>query len=206
MKLHHLQGSRSCRVRWLLEELDISYELESYVLGDGALKSDAYLSKNPMGLVPTLEDGAVTLFESGAIVQYLLERYGEGRLEPAVGDPARSRYLQWFHWAEASLMLPLFDVMRHRFLLPEAERSEWLLANARKRFARHLEILERELSGADQLLAAGFSAADIMTAFGLQLAKMVGELPEEYKNVSAYLARMAERPAFQRAFGDGFGS
>jgi len=206
MKLHHVPGSRSCRVRWLLEELGIDYELEIYALGDGKLKQEPYVSRHPLGLVPTLEDAGVTLFESGAIVQYLLERYAGGRLEPAIGDAARPRYLQWFHFAEASLMLPLYDVMRHRFVLPESDRSESLLANARRRHAKNLEILERELTGTEHLLDEGFSAVDIMMAYGLQLSKMVGELPEEYKEVNAYLARMAERPAFQRSFGEGFGS
>jgi glutathione S-transferase len=199
MKLYHIPGSRSCRVRWLLEELGLDYELETLALGDGSLKSPAYLAKNPLGLVPTLDDGDVTLYESGAIVQYVLERYGEGRLEPAIGDALRPIYLQWFHWAEATLMAPLAQIMRLRFF-SGGEPSEAALATARKQLVRVLEVLAAEVEGQECVLGGDFSAADIMMAYGLFLARMVGELPDEPKAVRAYLERMDTRPAFARAF------
>jgi glutathione S-transferase len=206
MKLHHIPGSRSCRVRWLFEELGLEYELETYQLFDGSLKAPAYRALNPQGLVPTLEDGNLVLFESGAILQYVLERYGEGRLEPATGDPDRAAYLQWFHWGEATLMPPLGGIMRNRFVLPEPDRSEVALGNARKRFARALDVLSGALGDAEFLVANRFSAADIMCAYGLSLARAVGELPEAPPRAQAYLDAMAARPAFEHAFAGGFGS
>jgi glutathione S-transferase len=203
MKLHHVQGSRSCRVRWLLEELGLDYALETYSLADGTLKGAAYRAKNPLGLVPTLEDGGVVLFESGAILQYLLERYGEGRLEPEIGTPERARYLQWFHWGEATMMPPLGDIMRQRFLLPEEKRSEAGLEDARKRLSKCLGALAAEVEEGGFVAGSEFSAADIMMAYGPHLARMVGELPDEPKAVHDYLARVGARPAFERAFGPG---
>lgn len=205
MKLHHIAGSRSCRVRWLLEELGLEYELEIHSLTSRSRHTAAYRAKHPMGLVPTLEDGQVILYESGAIVQYLLERYGNGRLEPGLDDSARPLYLQWLHWGEATLMPPLAEMMRNRFVLPEPERSERTLANARKRFARALDVLVDGLGGRAYLVSDRFSAADIMTAYGLSLARAVGELPEAPRAAHGYLDGLARRPAFERAFEGGLG-
>lgn len=204
MKLHHLPGSRSCRIRWLLEELGVAYEIETHRLGGPTLRSPTYRALNPLGLVPTLEDESAVLFESGAIVQYLLERHGSGRLEPAPDAAERAVYLQWFHWGEATLIPPLTDIMRHRFVLPEAERSPVALADARKRFLRRLEVVADTVRGRASILRSGFSAADIMLGYGLSLARSVGELPPEPGAVQAYLDELARRPAFQAAFEGGF--
>ena len=98
MKLYHLPGSRSCRVLWLIFELGLECEIEKMSLADGSLRTDSYRELNPLGKAPTLDDDGVVLYESGAIVEYLLERYGAGRLAPAVGSADRAQYLQWLHW------------------------------------------------------------------------------------------------------------
>jgi glutathione S-transferase len=199
--LHHVSGSRSVRVRWLLEELGLDYELERYSLTDGSLKTPEYREKSPLGKVPALHDGDLRLHESGAIVTYLLETYGEGRLEPAAGSPDRPLFHQWMWFSEATLMPPLGEIIANSFLLPKADRSEAALRNAKTRLGRALKLLEREIAG-DYLLASGFSAADIMTCMALQLAKNLGQLPEDVPGVAAYLERAAARPAFQKAFAD----
>ena len=202
LTLHHVPASRSVRVRWLLEELGQGYRLETLAFGDGSLQAPAYLAKNPLGKVPTLEDDGVVIFESGAIVEYLLERYGRGRLAPAPGSPERGAFLQWLHWSEATCMPPLGEIVQHSFLRPEAERLPALVADASRRLARILGVVERELAQRDALLPSGFSAADIMLGYALQLAKLLGRLPAELPRTHAYLARLAARPAFQKAFAD----
>jgi len=198
--IYHVPASRSARVRWLLEELGVDYRLETLSLTDGSLKTPEYLAKNPLGKVPTLEDGDVAIFESGAIVQHLLERYGRGRLAPAPGSPERPAFLQWLHWSEASFMPPLGEIVQHSFLRPEAERIPGVVADARRRLGRLLDVLEQELAGRDHLLPSGFSAADVMQGYGIQLAKLLGQLPADRPRVGAYLERLAARPAFQKAF------
>jgi glutathione S-transferase len=198
MKLHHIPGSRSCRARWLLEELGVDYELESHRFGEASLGSPAYRALNPLGLVPTLEDDECVFFESGAIVQYLLERHAGGRLEPAPGTPDRARFLQWLHWGEATLMPPLGVIMRNRFVLPEADRSAAALDSARRHFGRVLGVLAEAVADSEALVADRFSAADIVVAYGLWLARAVAELPEEFGGLHAYLEALSGRPAFER--------
>lgn len=203
MKLHHVSGSRSLRVRWLLEELELPYELVTYSLGEASLRGPEYRALNPQSRVPTLEDEGVVLFESGAIVQFLLERYGEGRLEPGLADRDRAQYLQWFHWGEAALMPPLHVIMGNRFVLKEADRSEAALRVARGQFAQVLRVLGGALEGKSYLVGDRFTAADLMAVYGITLVKQVGEMPEEPASVRAWHDRLTARPAFVRAFGSG---
>lgn len=205
MLLHHVPGSRSNRVRWLLEELELPYTLAPKALADGSLRTPEYLAKHPLGRVPTLEDEGVVFFESGAIVQYLLERYSEGRLQPPIDSPSRPVFLQWCHWAEASLMPPMGVIMGNRFVLKEADRSEVALRIARRQFELQLGVLSRALEGRPFLVDDTFSAADIMAAYSLSLARMVGELPEEPARLHAWHDELARRPAYQRAFEGAFG-
>lgn len=200
--LYHAAGSRSCRVRWLLEELGVSHRIERLAFGDGSLQSPAYLAKNPTGKVPALEDDGTLLFESGAICEYLVERHGKGRLAPAPGAPGRAAYLQWLHWGEASLTPALGEIVQHSFMRPEAERIPQVVDDARNRLRKNLELLEGALAKGEYLVGGELSAADIMVAYALQLAKMVGQLPGDLPRVNAYLARCAARPAFQKAFAD----
>lgn len=206
MKLHHVPGSRSCRVLWLLEELGgLDYEVETYRLGDPRLRSPEYRALNPAGKVPTFEDGGVAFHESGAIVQYLLERHGRGRLEPAITAPTRGPYLQWMHWSEASLMPPLGQINAHKFVLREADRIPAALDLARRQFARVVAQLDQALAGVDYLVEDRFTAADLMAGYGIALARMVGELPDSPRAVHAWFERLSRRPAFERAFAGGFG-
>ena len=204
MKLYHVPGSRSARVLWLLLELDLPHEVERLSMADGSLRSPEYLAIHPLGRVPALEDEGTTFCESGAIVQYLLERYGKGGLEPSVGSPDRARYLQWFHWGEATLLPPIVTMNAHRFALPEKDRSKKAIDVAQRQLARILGVLEQALEGRSYLVGDDFTAADLMVGYGVTLAKLVGELPDDLPAVHAWLSRLAERPAYAAALAGGF--
>ncbi|MEY8838886.1 glutathione S-transferase family protein, partial [Cribrihabitans sp. XS_ASV171] len=111
MKLYFAPNSRAVRVAWLLEELELEYEIEKYKLGDAAMRAPDYLAIHPMGRVPVLEDGDIRIFESGAIVQYLLAVYGHGQLQPGTMTAAYADYLQWLHYCEGMIMPPINTIV-----------------------------------------------------------------------------------------------
>jgi glutathione S-transferase len=131
--VHHAPKARSVRVVWLLEELGVPYQVKPVALSGESLRSDEHLKVHPLGKVPAIQDGDVTMIESGAIVEYLIERYGNGRLAPAPGTPARAQYLQWLHFGEATCLPPLSDLVQHSFLRPEAERIPAMVPDAQAR-------------------------------------------------------------------------
>ena len=122
MKIYHAPNTRSVRIVWLMEELGLPYELERFKLGDPGMRAPQYLKLNPMGRVPTLVDGDVTISESGAIVQYVLARHGRGALAPAEASPEFPRYLQWLHYAEGMIMPPVNTIIVETILLPASAR------------------------------------------------------------------------------------
>ncbi|MBB83125.1 MAG: glutathione S-transferase [Deltaproteobacteria bacterium] len=204
MKLYHVPGSRSARVLWLLLELGLEHELVRLSLADGSLRAPEYLAIHPLGRVPSLEDEGQTFYESGAIVQYLLERYGEGRFQPPIGSPDRAKYLQWFHWGEATLLPPVVAMNANRFVLREADRSAKAIDVAQRQLARILAVLEREVEGRAYLVGDEFTAADLMVGYGITLAKLIGELPEDFPSVHRWLDGLAARPAYEEALRGGF--
>jgi glutathione S-transferase len=150
-----------------------------------------------------MQDGDVTLFESGAIVQYVLERYGDGRLSPRTdreGWRARAEYLQWFEYGEATLAKYLGEIVRQRVIVPEAERVPAIIEIARARFAEAAEVVDRALGDREFICGAQLTAADIMIAYDLALAKLTGELPPALANAAAYLRRLRTRPAYAKAW------
>lgn len=194
--LYHAPMSRSLRVRWLLEELAIPYKLETRNLGQ--LKTPDYLAVHPLGKVPAIVEDGLVMFESGAIVQYLLEKYGDGRLEPKVGSPERPAFLQWLHFAESTLTPPLGEIAQHTLIRPEAERIPAVVPDAAKRAGNALGVVERALAGRSWLLPE-FSAADVMMGYSVALANFMKLVTDATPNVKAYLARCQARPAFQKA-------
>jgi len=201
IKLYHSPQTRSVRIYWLLEELHLPYELEVVPFSRETLKSPDHLARHPLGKVPVLEDDGLTMFESGAILEYLLEKYGDGRLAPAVGTPERGRFLQWVHFSEATVLPPLGDMAQHLIFKPESERIPAVVTDARARIIEILGVLDRELHGKSYLMDRDFSGADIMLGFGLWLVKLFGLLTDEYPNLVAYMTRLEERPAFRKATG-----
>jgi len=196
IKLHHAPLTRSIRIYWLLEELGLPYQLEVVKFTPG---KTPFAQATPYGKVPAIEDDGLTMFESGAILEYILERYGEGRLAPRIGTPQRGLFLQWVHFAEATALPPLGDIIRHTLFKPEPERIPAVVEDARIRAAATFAVVERALEGKPYLLGGEFSAADIMMGLTLLIARRVNVLDDRFPNLQAYLARLEARPALQKA-------
>lgn len=196
IKLYHAQLTRSVRIVWLLEELGIPYELATVAFRP---PRHSFEQDTPTGKFPAIEDGGLVMFESGAILEYVIEKYGNGRLAPAIGSPERGPYLQWVHFAEATAFPPIGDIARHTMFLPEAERIPQVATDGRARAKNALDVLERALDGKDYLVGKELSGADIMMGYFLMAARMLGLVGADYPNVSAYWDRLAARPALQKA-------
>ena len=199
MKLYFAPNTRSVRIAWLLEELGLEYELERFQLGDRAMREPEYLAVHPLGRVPALEDGDVMLFESGAIVQYLLACYGEGRFNPAPDSPAFPAYLQWLHYAEGMIMPPINIIVVETILLPPERRNETNVKRAQKLLNQMLTAVDAQLADLDYL-AGEFSGADIMTGHASHVSQAMLKIDYSDKpNLAAYVERLRARPAFQKA-------
>jgi glutathione S-transferase len=196
IKLYHAPRTRSIRILWLLEELGVPYQLATIAFKP---PRHSFEQDTPAGKFPVIEDDGLIMSESGAILEYLIEKYGNGRLAPTAGSPERGPYLQWVHFAEATAMPPVNDITRHMLLLPEAERIPKVAEDGRARATNVLNVLERALAGKDYLVGHELSGADIMTGYFLMAARMLGVLDAAHPNVGAYLQRLAARPALQKA-------
>lgn len=196
IRLYHAQLTRSIRIVWLLEELGIPYELVTVPFKP---PRRSFEQDTPTGKFPALEDDGLVLSESGAILEYLIERYGEGRLAPPLGSGDRGPYLQWVHFAEATAFPPVGDVARHTMFLPEEERIPQVAADGRERAGNALAVIERALAGRKYLVGEDLSGADVMMGYFLMAARMLGLLGADHPNVAAYWERLAARPAFQKA-------
>ena len=206
--IYHVPRTRSARVLWLCEELGLPYDVVPVDFSPEYRKSPEWRRLNPIGKVPAMTDvdadgNRFTMIESGAMVHYLLERYGDGRLQPAPGTPESARFLQWSWFAEASLARPLGDMVHHRLLKPEAERIPAVVEDGRERAEICLDAAEAALEDRDFLLGSELSAADIMMGYSLALAQRMGVLDERYPKVLAYLSRLEARPGFQIGFAAG---
>jgi glutathione S-transferase len=213
--VHHLNNSRSQRVLWLLEELGLEYEIRPYqrdrktMLAPPELRAVHPLGKSPV-ITDRRADGDITLAESGAILEYLAERYGAGRLAPAADAPERLRYSYWMHFAEGSAMPPLlmkliFDRIKSSpmpfFVRPIARSiaDRTLNAFVVPNLERNLDFMEGELAKSEWFAGARFSAADIQMSFPLEAARVRGGLDEKRPRLMAYLEKIHSRPAYRRA-------
>lgn len=196
--VYHVKFSRSLRVIWMLEELGLDYEVKTLSMMDGDLRKPEFLAINPLGLVPAIVDGDVTMCESGAIVQYLLDKYGPHDLVPAKDTADYAHYLQWFHLAEATATNPVGDVVQNKRIKPEPmripEQADWATQKAHKAFT----MMETQLATTTHIAGDSFTAADIMVTYPLILGSLV-KLADEFPNCQAYFDRMKQRPGLQAA-------
>lgn len=198
LKLHFAPNSRAGRIVWLLEELELPYELNRMDFHPKDLKSDEHRARHPLGRVPVLDDGDVSIYESGAIVEYVLERHKNGGLKPPVDSPDFPAYLQWFHYCEGMVMPPVNTIVVQTVLLPPERRDEKALEQAQRLLTKSLVAVDEALAGKDYLIG-DFSAADIMLGHACFMSNRLGCVPDEMVNLKAYVERIAARPAFQKA-------
>jgi glutathione S-transferase len=213
--VHHLNNSRSQRVLWLLEELGMEYDIKHYQRDPKTLLAPASLrAVHPLGKAPIITDGNLTLAESGAVIDYVLSRYGDGRFVPDPNTPDRMRYTYWMHYAEGSAMLPL--VLKVIFLqMPRAPMPGLvrpLVRGVAKRALRsfvdpqialHVNYMEGELSKTTWFAGEAFTAADIQMSFPVEAAAARAGVDASRPKLTAFLGRIHDRPAYKRALEKG---
>jgi glutathione S-transferase len=208
--LHHLNNSRSQRILWLLEELQLDYDVKYYQRDPATMLAPASLRQiHPLGKSPVITDDDLTLAESGAIIEYLVERYGEGRLAPPLDLPERLRYRYWLHYAEGSLMPPLlikliFDQMEQKspfFLRPIVSVISQPVRSSLidPQITTQLDYLESELGHYPWFAGNEFTAADIQMSFPLEAATERAGLDRSRPKLMDWLDRIHARPAYQHA-------
>ena len=198
MKLYFAPNSRAVRIAWLLEELGLEYDVEKYNVGDRALRTPEYYKIHPMGRIPVLEDGETRIYESGAIVQYLLARHGDGKFVPDVNDPAFPEYLQWLHYAEGSIMGQVNILVVETILLPPEKRNDVNVNRALKLLRVALGNVDNRLQDREYLTGT-FTGADIMTGHACFGAMNAGAEIDDYEHLNAYINRLLKRPALEKA-------
>lgn len=209
--VHHLNNSRSQRVLWLLEELGVPYEIQRYQRDARTMLAPPELKKvHPLGKSPVITDEGRTIAESGLILEYLVERYGAGKLAPAADSEERWRYRYWMHYAEGSAMPWL--LLKLVFDRIEAGPMPFFIRPVARAIARqvkqafitpqlqlHLEYLEAELGRSEWFAGNEFTAADIQMSFPLEAAAMRGGLDRSRPRLYAFLQKIHSRPAYRRA-------
>ena len=209
--VHHLNNSRSQRVLWLLEELGVPYEVKRYERdAKTMLAPPALTAVHPLGKSPVIVDGNATVAESGAIIEYLMDHYGQGRLLPPAGTPQRLRYTYWLHYAEGSAMTPL--LLKLVFDRVAANPAPWPVSAIARRISatvnqafigpnvkRHLDFIEAELGAHAWFAGEQFTAADVQMSFPLEIAVARAGLDAGRPKTMAFLERIHARDAYKRA-------
>ncbi|MGH6622586.1 MAG: glutathione S-transferase family protein [Burkholderiaceae bacterium] len=209
--VHHLNNSRSQRVLWLLEELGVPYEITKYERDPRTMLAPASLQKvHPLGKSPVITDGDITVAESGAIIEYLVERFDDGHLAPPIGTSERLRWRYWMHFAEGSAMPPLllkliFDRVATSpmpfFAKPIARGISAKVKSmmVEPNLKRQLDFMEGELGKSEWFAGNAFSAADIQMSFPVEAAAQRAGLDSSRPKLMAFLKRIHARPAYKKA-------
>ena len=213
--VHHLNNSRSQRVLWLLEELDLEYSIVRYQRDANTMLAPPELrAVHPLGKSPVISDGDTTVAESGAIIEFLVGRYGNGRLVPPADTPQRLRYTYWLHYAEGSAMTPLLLSLIFR-RMPTAPMPFFVrpivrgIADKAKasyvdpQLKLHFDYMESELARGTWFAGDEFSAADVQMSFPIEAGQAVGLVGPARPRLAAYLERIHARPAYLRALEQG---
>ncbi len=200
IEVHHLNNSRSQRVLWLLEELELPYTIVKYQRDPVTnLAPESLKAIHPLGKSPVIRDDGQVVIESGAIIEYVVRKYGKGRLAPAEGTPEAVAYLQLMHYAEGSAMLP---VMLRLYLSRLGEAAKPLEPRVASEIENHMGYLDRLLGANDWFVGNTFSAADIQLSFAIQAARLLYGL-EKFPRLARFLDRIHSRPAYKRALEKG---
>ena len=194
--VHHLNESRSQRILWLLEELGLPYQLVLHTRDKQTrLAPPSLTAIHPLGKSPVIVDGDLTVIESGAIIDYVIRRHGEGRLAPDPASADYDRYQQWLHYAEGSAMLPL---MLNMYVARLGEAAAPLHPRIQSEIANHLAFVNDSLAGRDFFVGDALSGADIQMSFVPEVAKAMGKLAD-YPHMAAWIECMHARPAWTAA-------
>ena len=199
--LYHSPRSRSMRVVWLAEELGLPYRIHALEMFSDAMKDPAYLAVHPLGKVPAIDDDGFILWETTAILSYLVGRYGDGALLPPRETHAGARALQWMDFGENPLTVILGEIAAHSGPMPEKWRVPALVTRGREVAPSLVAVVERALGDGPYILGADFSTADIMLGFGLGIARYLELVNDATPRTRDYLERLMARPAYQRAVG-----
>ncbi|MEH2298509.1 MAG: glutathione S-transferase [Nostoc sp.] len=196
--VHHLNNSRSQRVLWLLEELGIEYEIKFYERDQKTMLAPTSLREvHPLGKSPVITDADLTVAESGAIIEYIVDRYGNGRLIPPSGTPERLRYTYWLHYAEGSAMPPLvMNLVFNNFGIKDSSVNDEFIAPQIK---LHFDYIEGELHKSTWFVGEEFTAADIQMSFPVEIVAMQAELISSRPKIKQFIERIHARPAYKRA-------
>ncbi|MDA9558682.1 glutathione S-transferase family protein [Alphaproteobacteria bacterium] len=196
--LHYCSNSRAERVLWLLEELKLQYSLNKIKFHPSELKSEEHRSRHPLGRIPVLEDNNIIIYESGAIIEYLIAKHSDGSLKPAVNEEKFPQYLQWFHYCEGMIMPPMNTIVVHTLILPEERRNEEVLRQANNLLSKALNPVNVLLSDNEYLIDT-FSGADFMLGHALYMSNKLGCVSEEMNNIIRYIKLLNSRKAFNKA-------
>jgi glutathione S-transferase len=200
LKVHHLNNSRSQRILWLMEELGLDYEIVRYQRDAVTnLAPPELKAVHPLGKSPVFSDDHHTIAESGAIVEYVIDRYGEGRLRPDPASDDHVAYLEWLHYAEGSAMLPL---MLNLYTMRLGEAAAPLQPRIASEIDNHLSYMAGALGERPFLVGEGLTGADIQNSFSLEVARNFGKLAA-YPAMNAYLDKLHARPAYKSALEKG---
>jgi glutathione S-transferase len=201
IEVHHLNNSRSQRVLWMLEELGVGYTVVRYERDPKTMYAPPELKKiHPLGRSPVIRDGDFVLAESGAILEYLVERYGGGRFVPARGTREYEMCRYWMHYAEGSLMMQL---LLKFYLGRVGEAAKPLSERVNGAVDMHLAYVEQALGSSQFLTGPAFTMADVQMSFPLELSATQGVLNDAHPHLKALLARLHERPAYRAALTKG---
>ncbi len=196
IKIYHVKGTRGIRPIWLCEELDVPYEVEVIDFSAVFRNSAEWRNLSPTGKVPVMTEGEITMFESGAMVDYVLERHANGRLAPPPGSPDSALCRQWCWFAEATFARPLGEIANHRYVAPNGETVEFVIDDCKARARLCIDAIEGVVNDSDYLVGNSFSAADIMTGYSLLLASNFGVLTDDHPHTKTYFDRLDARPGF----------
>jgi glutathione S-transferase len=200
IEVHHLNASRSRRITWLLEELAVDYKLTMYKRDATTnLAPPELKAVHPLGKAPIIRDNGEVIFESGAIIEYLIRRYGNGRFAPALGSADYNRYIQFLHYAEGSAMLPL---MLRLYVGRLGEAGAPLMPRIQSETENHLGFLNNELANRDYFVGTDLTGADVQLSFVAQVAVLFGGR-DIFPNLTKFVDRIEARPAYQRAMTKG---
>ncbi len=197
--VHHLNDSRSQRILWLMEELGLPYELKQYQRLPTRLAPPELAAIHPVGKSPVITDNGKTVYESGAIVDYLIRRHGGGRLQPDPATPAYDDYQMWMHYAEGSAMLPL---MLHLYVSRLGEGGAPLHPRIESEIANHLGYLDGHLKGRSYLVGDKLTGADIQMSFIPEIAEVYGKRAA-FPSLDAWIRGLHARPAWKKALEKG---